>query len=181
MSPLAPSNAKHIQIIHTKNARMPPALSLSRPLTHLPAPIAALPCPLVLPRLAPCCRLVDAFNEYDEFFALSRRQYVPPNFAELRHILNIAQVGGRAGGRPGVSAAQACEELRPRGCLQTVDEARGRSLVLLAASQPAILASQLSSALTRLSPVIAAIPDSPPPPCPHAGAHLCPVPEADHL
>lgn len=30
--------------------------------------------------------------EYDEFFALSRRQYVPPNFAELRHILNIAQV-----------------------------------------------------------------------------------------
>ncbi|KAI3438181.1 hypothetical protein D9Q98_000618 [Chlorella vulgaris] len=37
-------------------------------------------------------KLVDAFNEYDEFFALSRRQYVPPNFAELRHILNIAQV-----------------------------------------------------------------------------------------
>ena len=37
-------------------------------------------------------RLVDAFLEYDEFFALSRRQYVPPNFAELRHILNIAQV-----------------------------------------------------------------------------------------
>jgi IMP and pyridine-specific 5'-nucleotidase len=37
-------------------------------------------------------RLVDAFLEYDEFFALSRRQYVPPNFAEIRHILNIAQV-----------------------------------------------------------------------------------------
>ena len=36
-------------------------------------------------------RLVDAFQEYDEFFALSRRKYVPPNFAELRHILNIAQ------------------------------------------------------------------------------------------
>ncbi len=37
-------------------------------------------------------RLVDAFKEYDEFFALSRRRYVPPNFAELRHVLNIAQV-----------------------------------------------------------------------------------------
>ncbi len=36
-------------------------------------------------------RLVDAFQEYDEFFALSRRKYVPPNFAEIRHILNIAQ------------------------------------------------------------------------------------------
>jgi len=41
-------------------------------------------------------RLVDAFLEYDEFFALSRRQYVPPNFAELRHILNIAQVHASA-------------------------------------------------------------------------------------
>ena len=37
-------------------------------------------------------RLVDAFQEYDEFFALSRRRYVSPNFAELRHVLNIAQV-----------------------------------------------------------------------------------------
>ena len=42
-------------------------------------------------------RLVDAFLEYDEFFALSRRKYVPPNFAEIRHILNIAQVRWRAG------------------------------------------------------------------------------------
>ena len=38
-------------------------------------------------------RLVEAFNEFDQFFALSRRRYVPPNFAEMRHILNIAQVG----------------------------------------------------------------------------------------
>ena len=37
-------------------------------------------------------RLVDALNEYDSFFALSRRRYVPPNFAEMRHVLNIAQV-----------------------------------------------------------------------------------------
>ena len=37
-------------------------------------------------------QLVDAFREYDEFFALSRRRYVPPNFAELRHVLNLAQV-----------------------------------------------------------------------------------------
>ncbi len=37
-------------------------------------------------------KLVEAFKEYDEFFALSRRQYVPPNFAEIRHVLNIAQV-----------------------------------------------------------------------------------------
>lgn len=41
-------------------------------------------------------RLVDAFLEYDEFFALSRRQYVPPNFAEMRHILNIAQLHASA-------------------------------------------------------------------------------------
>ena len=51
-----------------------------------------------LKRMVPCVgsfftplRLVDAFKEYDEFFALSRRRYVPPNFAELRHVLNIAQ------------------------------------------------------------------------------------------
>ncbi|KAI8475916.1 MAG: IMP-specific 5'-nucleotidase-domain-containing protein [Monoraphidium minutum] len=37
-------------------------------------------------------RLVDAFREYDAFFHLSRRRYIPPNFAELRHVLNIAQV-----------------------------------------------------------------------------------------
>lgn len=46
--------------------------------------------------------------EYDEFFALSRRQYVPPNFAELRHILNIAQVrplGYCAGGGSVLRAA----------------------------------------------------------------------------
>jgi len=36
--------------------------------------------------------LVRALEEYDEFFALSLRQYVPPNFAEIRHILNMAQV-----------------------------------------------------------------------------------------
>jgi hypothetical protein len=37
-------------------------------------------------------KLVEAFQEYDELFNLSRRRYVPPNFAEVRHILNIAQV-----------------------------------------------------------------------------------------
>ncbi len=37
-------------------------------------------------------KLVEAFSEFDQFFALSRRKYVPPNFAEIRHILNIAQV-----------------------------------------------------------------------------------------
>lgn len=37
-------------------------------------------------------RLVEAFREYDEHFALSRRRYVPANFAEMRHVLNIAQV-----------------------------------------------------------------------------------------
>lgn len=36
--------------------------------------------------------LARAFEEYDAFFSLSRRRYVPPNFAEIRHILNIAQV-----------------------------------------------------------------------------------------
>jgi hypothetical protein len=36
-------------------------------------------------------KLVAAFEEYDEFFALSRRKYVQPNFAEMRHVLNIAQ------------------------------------------------------------------------------------------
>lgn len=38
-------------------------------------------------------KLVDAFKEYDAVFALSRRKYIPPNFAELRHVVNIAQVG----------------------------------------------------------------------------------------
>ncbi|KAJ7541283.1 hypothetical protein O6H91_10G052300 [Diphasiastrum complanatum] len=33
-----------------------------------------------------------ALQEYDEFAFLSRRKYVPPNFAEIRHILNIGQV-----------------------------------------------------------------------------------------
>lgn len=41
-------------------------------------------------------KMTEAFLEYDEFFALSRRQYVPPNFAEIRHILNIAQVHSSA-------------------------------------------------------------------------------------
>eukprot|EP00879_Flechtneria_rotunda_P011066 GHRR01011562.1.p1 GENE.GHRR01011562.1~~GHRR01011562.1.p1 ORF type:complete len:276 (+),score=73.08 GHRR01011562.1:252-1079(+) len=41
-------------------------------------------------------RLADAFREYDAFFHLSRRKYVPPNFAELRHILNIAQIHASA-------------------------------------------------------------------------------------
>lgn len=38
------------------------------------------------------CLQVDAFREYDAVFALSRRKYIPPNFAELRHVVNIAQV-----------------------------------------------------------------------------------------
>lgn len=45
-----------------------------------------------LPNFFHPLRLVDAFREYDAFFALSRRKYVPPNFAELRHIINIAQI-----------------------------------------------------------------------------------------
>lgn len=36
--------------------------------------------------------LVQALQEYDQFSCLSQRKYVPPNFAEIRHILNIAQV-----------------------------------------------------------------------------------------
>lgn len=43
-------------------------------------------------------KLVDAFREYDAVFALSRRKYISPNFAELRHVVNIAQVGSRPGG-----------------------------------------------------------------------------------
>ncbi|GBF91062.1 hypothetical protein Rsub_03918 [Raphidocelis subcapitata] len=41
-------------------------------------------------------KLVEAFHEYDAFFHLSRRRYIPPNFAELRHCLNIAQVHASA-------------------------------------------------------------------------------------
>ncbi len=41
-------------------------------------------------------RLVEAFREYDSFFSLSRRKYVPPNFAEIRHVVNIAQVHASA-------------------------------------------------------------------------------------
>jgi IMP and pyridine-specific 5'-nucleotidase len=42
--------------------------------------------------------LVDAFREYDAVFHLSCRRYIPPNFAELRHVLNIAQVRASAEG-----------------------------------------------------------------------------------
>ena len=65
------------------------------------------------PPLAPPRRLVDAFMEYDEFFALSRRQYVHPNFAEMRHILNIAQVGGPPG-RPAGATRMRGRQLRAR-------------------------------------------------------------------
>jgi hypothetical protein len=41
-------------------------------------------------------RLVDAFHEYDAVFSLSRRKYIHPNFAELRHILNLAQIHASA-------------------------------------------------------------------------------------
>lgn len=41
-------------------------------------------------------KLLDAFKEYDTVFSLSRRKYIPPNFAELRHIVNIAQVHASA-------------------------------------------------------------------------------------
>ncbi len=36
--------------------------------------------------------LVAALEEYDDFGYLSQRKYVRPNFAEIRHVLNIAQV-----------------------------------------------------------------------------------------
>ncbi len=35
-------------------------------------------------------------QEYDASFHVSRRKYIPPNFAELRHILNIAQIHASA-------------------------------------------------------------------------------------
>ena len=40
--------------------------------------------------------LSAAMEEYDEFCGLSRRRYVAPNFAEVRHVLNMAQVRGSA-------------------------------------------------------------------------------------
>ena len=43
-------------------------------------------------------KLVEAFREYDAVFALSRRKYIPPNFAELRHVVNISQVSEWVGG-----------------------------------------------------------------------------------
>jgi len=36
--------------------------------------------------------LVKALDEYDSFSHLTQRKFVKPNFAEIRHILNIAQV-----------------------------------------------------------------------------------------
>ncbi|KAK3287440.1 hypothetical protein CYMTET_5047, partial [Cymbomonas tetramitiformis] len=41
-------------------------------------------------------KLVEALEEYDSFSIISQRKYVPPNFAEFRHILNIAQVHASA-------------------------------------------------------------------------------------
>jgi len=40
--------------------------------------------------------LVRALEEYDGMSSLMERQYVPPNFAEIRHILNIAQIHASA-------------------------------------------------------------------------------------
>jgi hypothetical protein len=34
----------------------------------------------------------EALDEYDNFSHISQRRYVAPNFAEIRHILNISQV-----------------------------------------------------------------------------------------
>jgi IMP and pyridine-specific 5'-nucleotidase len=48
--------------------------------------------PHIGPRFHTPLPLVRALHEYDEFASLSRRKYVPPNFAEVRHVLNIAQV-----------------------------------------------------------------------------------------
>ena len=59
--------------------------------------------------------LSEALNEYDQFFALSRRRYVPPNFAEIRHVLNIAQASPHCLGH--WSAAAACKS---RLCSQAV-------------------------------------------------------------
>lgn len=38
----------------------------------------------------------EALEEYDLFSHISQRRYVPPNFAEIRHILNISQVHASA-------------------------------------------------------------------------------------
>ena len=40
--------------------------------------------------------LRQALAEYDEFCALTKRKYVKPNFAEVRHVVNIAQVHASA-------------------------------------------------------------------------------------
>ena len=40
----------------------------------------------------PLVAINESVKEYDEFSHLTKRQYVLPNFAEIRHILNIAQV-----------------------------------------------------------------------------------------
>jgi IMP and pyridine-specific 5'-nucleotidase len=52
-----------------------------------------------LRRLVPCVGefftrlpLVSALERYDSWSGLTRRRYVAPNFAEVRHVLNLAQV-----------------------------------------------------------------------------------------
>ena len=40
--------------------------------------------------------LGQALDSYDEFSGLSRRRFVAPNFAEVRHVLNMAQVKASA-------------------------------------------------------------------------------------
>jgi IMP and pyridine-specific 5'-nucleotidase len=61
---------------------------------HLEDPMRSTLCRLIptLGRFHTPLPLVRAFQDYDEFSSLSRRRYVPPNFAEVRHVLNIAQV-----------------------------------------------------------------------------------------
>jgi len=93
-TPLTPS--------HLPRLPLPPA---HHPLTPPPQEHRSDPRRSKLKRMVPTVgsfftplRLSRAFKEYDASFHISRRKFIPPNFAELRHILNIAQVGGQAVG-----------------------------------------------------------------------------------
>ena len=50
--------------------------------------------------------LTRALREYDAFSGLSRRRYVLPNFAEVRHVLNIAQVHALSDQRNGCAGCR---------------------------------------------------------------------------
>jgi hypothetical protein len=106
-------------------------------------------------------RLSAAFREYDASFHISRRKYIPPNFAELRHILNIAQVRVVC-----VACVCVCSACLCGVCVSL----RGG-----AAAQPCVVLPVRSVRCTH------SLPSTQPPPLHHTDSRVCRGAAADHI